>query len=228
MINLIKKRREIFILLAYAILISCLGYFVIKPLIININTIRDDIQKESLIQEYKKIGISNLAKMKSQYEIIDENYDLANILLDKNNAIDLIEKLESLANRTENNIEISIAENQQQNVVKTSTQNKKGVVDNTDLILKSLPIKDYLQIKIDINGNYNSIIDFVDNLQKFEYYADVISLKIQKNNEILSNSTQRNIFYKENDKNNNSDNIEKKSKEGGVNASLDVVFYAKK
>lgn len=207
--NLIKKQREILAIFLYIVLILVLVYVVIIPLLQKITYIKDKIQEEQIKQESNRKHLDELPKFKEQYKML-ENVDLEQYLLDKGNAVSLIEKLETLASQTGNKINIAVQEENKNTNVKV----KKGEVS----IVSDLPSDKYLQLKITLGGDFNSIMKFIKNLENFDYNSDIIMMDI-KNRKIISNLNSGNPFSSGEQQGNDGD--------GKVEAILDTVFYSK-
>jgi len=223
--NFFNKQREIVALLAYVLIVVGLVYLVIFPLIARIDDTNNQIQKESISKESVELHISQLPKIQKQYQSLQVSGDLSNVLLDENKAIILIEKLEKLAENTNNKITISVQDKTvapaKKAASKIAAQASKSVVDD-------LPSTDYLQMKITLIGEYNAAVHFIDQLEKFEYYADITAIQIKKYEEAgdsmqpLSSSgmfgaiqtTTTNILVKKDNSGNNK-----------LATSLDIVFY---
>lgn len=210
--DFLKKQREILAVIVYLALIAGLVYGVIIPVNKKIGQSRDKIQEEQIKQETRRKSIDDLPRIQDQYEIL-ENENVSSTLLDKENAVLLIESLEKLASDSGNDILISAQE--QSNVKNTSNKPKKGE-ENKNIVL---PNENYLQLKITLGGNYNTIFKFINLLENFSYHGDVITMQIQKNaNEIK----QKNIFSQS-----GSGQGEKDGLKGELEGVLDVVFYTK-
>lgn len=176
--NFFKKQSEILAILLYVIAVIGLVYFIILPLIGRINGISDQIQQELLNQEGVKLHIEQLPKMQKQFQDLQNNGELENVLLKKEKAVVLIEKLEELAESTGNEIKIEVQDVAIIEPVKKSA--KKGAESSDNALILGLPSSDYLQMKIILTGEYNSIIGFIALLEKFEYYSDITIIQINK------------------------------------------------
>lgn len=225
--NFLNKQREILLLLAYVFVVAGLIYFVILPLLARMNRINDQIQQESMQQESVKLHINELPGIRKQYETLQSGGDLSGVLLDKNRAVVLIEKLEKLAEGSNNEISI-IAQDAVANVAAKKTA-AKGAAALEGALVAGLPSPDYLQLKITLTGNYNSIVDFIDRLEKFEYYADIIAIQIN-NEKALSTSSLSSVGMfgaaKAVEAKSGS-SVTKGLAENALTASLDSVFYIK-
>lgn len=210
--NFLKKQREILAILAYVILIGALFYSVVFPVLKKIGQTRDKIQEEQIKQEGNKKHLEELPKFKEQYKSL-ENVDFKQYLLDKNNAVVLIEKLEALAAQSGNKINITV---QDQDLNKNVGGKAKKGQETT--LTSELSNDNYLQFKIVINGDFNSIFKFIKILENFDYNSDIIGLSIRSNKVKTMGTINP---FSSNDAQN------KESSDGKLEATLDAVFYAK-
>lgn len=224
--NFFQKRREIIAICAYFGVVFVVVYFAIMPLMKKIEEKNNEIQEEKINQEIVRKRMEELPGIQKQYEILKSSDDLSGILLDKNNAIVLIEKLEKVAEQTGNTISIEVQDAVAVDPKKTAS---KGKVTSDNILVSELPSSDYLQLKIKLNGKYEAILNFIQSLENFEYYGDIIEIQITKDadkvkaqpmqqaadfgvaNPFISNTDTTKIVKIENDK---------------LNASLSVVFYS--
>ncbi|NTW26958.1 MAG: hypothetical protein HGA36_01400 [Candidatus Moranbacteria bacterium] len=188
--NFFHKQREIIAVLSFVAIAAGLVYFVIMPLIARISGINDQIQQEVMKQEGVKMQIEQLPKVQKQYQALQEGGDLANVFLDQNKAVELIERLEKLAEITNNVITIAVQEKAPE-VAKKTTSRSSAPTEET--LISGLPSPNYLQMKITLIGNYDSIVSFIDALEKFEYYADIVAIQMNKNDEADTSFSVSNI-----------------------------------
>jgi len=223
-----QKQREVIAILVYVCVIIALIYFVVLPLLARISSTRDQIQEEHMKQDIKKQQISELPKMEEQYNILQNNEKSVDVLLDKNDAVVLIEKLEKLAQDSNNEISISVQD--------VATQKNATVITNSETktdneLVNDLPSTNYLQMKITLTGDYNTMMNFVHSLESSEYYCDIIAIQInqkENTNEVsdigmktLINPSGLNITK-------NTTETTDSNNDNKIEASLDVVFYTKK
>ncbi|HBI34280.1 MAG TPA: hypothetical protein DEA43_02020 [Candidatus Moranbacteria bacterium] len=221
--NFLHKQREIIAILAYVAVVVGIVYFAIFPLLGRINSINDEIQQETMKQESVKLHIEQLPKIQKQYEALQASGDLMDVLLNKDKAVVLIERLEKLADSTGNEITIAV---QQETAPVKKTQTKTATAAAVeDTLVANLPSADYLEMKISLNGSYNSIIEFIDLLEKFEYYADIIEIKINKEEANVSTVNSATVGMFSRSSSVTSKQPEKSLKRGELAASLGVVFY---
>ena len=141
----------------------------------------------------------------------------------------MIEKLEKLADETNNKIAISIAEKVEQQKIPAKG---KTVVDNS--IMATLANPNFLQMKISLVGEYNTIMRFVKLLENFEYYNDVVAIQIVQDDSAGSiakqNSANIGMLASPFDTSTvKTGEINEEIKDEGkkLKASLDTVFYVK-
>lgn len=217
-----QKQREVIVILVYIGVIAMLICFVILPLITRISSTKDQIQEEYVKQEINQQQISELPKIEEQYNVLQSNGKLIDVLLDKNDAVPLIEKLEKLAQDSNNKISISIQDTKDQ---KNAAITISGNIDTTSDLVKNLPSADYLQMQITLTGNYNAVVQFVHSLESFEYYCDIVAIQIKQKEED-NNTAEMSMINPFNSKLPTS--INKISNLNNKEASLAVVFYTKK
>jgi hypothetical protein len=226
--NFLKQKRELFAVAAFVAVIACVVLFGIIPLQDKIVDVGEKIQQENADQEINKQRIDELPKIKQQYDTLKQNEDSLNVLLDPKSAVFLIERLEKLANDTVNIIKIAVQEKQPDQKALPAA---KGKADENPLI-KALPSADYLQINIGLSGDYGSVVRFINSLENFEYYADIISLNLKKSdakNSTIQTATGSGLL---NPFNPDSAGAKKTDQPASnleeIDASLNVVFYTKK
>lgn len=227
--NFLHKQREIFAILSYLAVVAILVWLVIFPMIDRIDSINNQTQEENAKQESIKKQITDLPRIQKQYEALQNGQNLNDVLLDKNQAVVLIEKLEKLAEKTGNTISMSIQDNPiAATDPKKSSAKGKNEVEKS--LIEDLPSDNFLQMKISVEGNYDSIFKFVRSLEDFEYYADVVSLQIVRSDESgikkssMPDALAVNPFSQGDLKN----LPEKEAPNDLISATLETVFYTKK
>lgn len=193
MLAILKKQREFFFIFTYILGIFALVYFVMNPMYGSIESKKNSIQEEIAIQDLKTRKLSELPKMRQQFEFVNEKKDFINVLLRQDDAVLLIEKLEKLAESTGNKISIAIPEVQKKKPAATTGANAKKEEPS---IADTLPSSDYLLMDIVVSGNYQSVVFFMEKLESMEYLNDVVGLQFdlhkQKDGQELAVET--NVF----------------------------------
>lgn len=207
-------------IIGYILIVFLLVYFVVFSLIKKIDDVNYQIQEESMKQEIAKQHISELPKIQKQYSELENSLDLTRVLLDENEAVTLIERLEKTAKETENGIEIEVQSQTDQK--KAPAKTKAG---GEVLLADELPSQDYLQLKIVLDGSYASIVNFIKEIENFEYYCDITEVQINRSEDTSKTrqgAESANPFSfgakKEEEKSVRDTN-------GPISSSLMVVFY---
>jgi hypothetical protein len=224
--NFLQKQKETVTVVIYICVIAGLVYFVIRPLLASINSVHDQIQEEGLKQEIVKQRLNDLPKIQDQYDMLQKNEGSIDILLDENNAVVLIERLETLAQDSGDKINITVQNQPEQKNTQTPA-GKKAAVDNS--LTNSLPSSDYMQLKITLTGKYNSIVNFIYKLESFEYYCDITAIQIQPDKTSNTPIADSGVLLNPFNVSGSATAAEKSIKDtaGNIEASLDVVFYTK-
>ncbi len=173
----LKTRREIIALALFFGVVGLLGFLVVMPLLAKIAEIKNGIEQGIIKQNIGNQRLTELPKIRQQYEEMNSQQEKIDILLDKQQVVTLIERLEKLAQDTNNIIAISIKDNSQQKVVPAPSGNKTASTTENAL-LNSLPNKDYLQLTISLTGDYSGLYKFIASLESLEYYSDILSVSI--------------------------------------------------
>jgi len=219
--NFFKKQREIITILIYVGVVLVLIYFVILPLLSKIKNINDQIQEGGMKQELVKQQLAELPKIQQQYNVLQKNEGLIDVLLNEEEAVVLIERLEKLAQDSGNKIEISVQNPQ----LKKSTATVPGKINADNVLVSALPSTDYLQMQILLTGDYNKAVDFIGKLENIEYYSDIIGIRI-KQGELSSSTGAANPFIPGSVV--DPQQISNGSNLADLKTILDVVFYTKK
>ncbi len=174
----LKNQRELIALAIFLLVLAGLVQFAALPLLAKITAIKDEIEAGNITQSVKKQRLDELPKMKQQYEQIKDEQKQLDVLLGKEQTIVLIEKLEKIAQDTNNTIAIIIQEDSAQ-----------GKVDPAVAVLvDGLPSKDFLNLKISLTGDYDGVFKFVSSLETLQYYCDVVGVNFSRQTESSSTS----------------------------------------
>jgi hypothetical protein len=219
-----QKQREVLTVVAYVGFVVLLVCFVIFPLLKKISNVADNAQRDILDHDIVRQRVNEIPRMQQQYQLVEKNENILDVLLDENEAVQLIEELEKIAQDSQNTIVITMQEQDTGMKMLDTTKNKK---DEEKTVLGSLPSQEYLQMKIELKGDYNSIIKFIDFLENLEYYCDIVA--IQMRNADSSEYNRRSELvdpFEESDPSSiqpeESQDIKK-----NIECIIDVVFYTK-
>lgn len=229
--DFLKNQREKIAAASFFLIIGGFVYFVVVPLLGKITSIKDEIEAGTIKQEMVIQRFNELPKIRQQYSEIMGQQEDVDVLLNKSQAVILIERLEKLAQDTNNKIVISTQEDLPQKVQATA----KGKSDSSATILvDSLPSKDYLKFKISLSGDYDGLYRFVSSLETLEYYSDITEISIghpaadgSSGSSATRNSDVLNPFGNQSAASESSAVFSKKDS-GKIDTSLGVVFYVKK
>lgn len=225
-----QKQRELLAIVIYICFVVAIAYFIIMPLLSRINGVVDQIQEEKINQEIKKQSLTDLPKMQEQYENLQNNEKMVDVLFDRNNAVELIEKLEKLAQDSGNSIAISVQEKEPTQEAPSKTKKKTNAAEKSapDSIIDKLPSSEYMQMKLELKGEYNTAVDFIRKLENFEYYCDIIGIKMQQSEKDNNRTANTGSFGAINaNPIDNPENLSEKVISNNILTTIDVVFYTK-
>jgi len=230
-----KKRSIPVALAAYACVIGAIGYFVIRPILGEIGSRRDQIQEEIAKQEDQKKQIAELPVIQAQYQTVQSSGSAMNVLLDTNDAVTLIEEIEQLAKNTNNEVKITISQADSNSkdaiVAQKAAASEKQPGDKSVSITDNLPSKQYLEMNIALTGQYNDIVDFIEKIENMRYYSDIISFQIKRDdsvkNAVATSSGIISSPFAGQDKNAPKQVMPLANSDQKLAAVLDVAFYLK-
>lgn len=162
-------------IIAYLLSVGAVYFFAIKPLAARISEKNNKIQKILADGENNQEKISKIPILKEQFEKIKGEEDKIKVALTRGTVVNLIKKIETISEETVNKVKIEVAPDQVGK--KTAAKSKKD--EKKDLI-SNLPSDSYITISIAIEGDYASMLNFVQRLENMEYYCDIISFKVTK------------------------------------------------
>lgn len=186
----------------------------------------EEIQKAIIDNEINRDKADGIPEMEEQYRYFQEKKLQLDGFLDSNEEADFIRKLETLSEETNNKISLKIEETPLKPEKKTreviSGDKKDG--ETKEDIISTLPYPDYIIIKISLEGTYEGLFRFIQKLENFEYYINVISLKLEK---VTAEKEKNAIGY--NPFTVKQDNTEVQKKETAVlQSEMRLVVYVKK
>lgn len=209
-----KKYKKYIIGIVIIMIIWALSIFCLVFLFKKINSKISEIQEKIISQENEKNRLAEIPKFQDQNDLIQQKESTIPALLSKDDAVTLIEKLESLATETNNQIDIQLINNVSQ-TVKTPSKNKDVS------ILGNLPSSNYLDMKIKLTGDYNSLVNFISKVENLDYYSDVVSVQV----DIGDNSQPQSSVTPFSNSTNGSNNSNPPINQGGTVSSVEIVYY---
>lgn len=226
---LIKYKIYIIISILFVIWI-CFIFFIIRP---SLKLLRDDfdaVQRKLLDVRVNDEKLGKISNLKEEYDKVDSERDNLNVIFSKNNIVELVKELETIAQKTENTIAVSVDE--ENKALVEIGKDKAGTNSTENKFLKMLPSENYLVIKIELTGNYNSLIKFVDKLNNIKYYNNIVSFKIISEKMEIKEGSSTSVnpnagITLMNGNDFGSESLPEKEKEKLIlNSDLNVIFYS--
>ena len=172
--NIWKNHKLKIILTAYALVAAALVYFLVIPLVAGIRSKSDDIQEKMIDSQINQSRLSNIPQMEKDYAAFQDKKDLFNVVLNANDEVSFIKKLESLAQETGNAITLQVDNTNQKPAVATNVKKKDlGIKD-------SLSYSNYVSMQINLTGNYAGLVNFMHKLENDDHYVNIISMDLSK------------------------------------------------
>ncbi|HBI17427.1 MAG: hypothetical protein UR60_C0016G0007 [Candidatus Moranbacteria bacterium GW2011_GWF2_34_56] len=228
--NFFKKNKLYLIIGVLAVIWVCFIFFVILPSLNSLRSDYDSVQMKLLEIQNSENKLSKLNILKSNFEEVDSKKENLGTVFHKDNIVFLVKELELIAQKTGNRIKISVdEENKKILEVKKDKANKEE-----NELLKSLPSENFFSIKINLIGDYNGLIKFVDKLNNIKYYNSVTSFKILSKEIVLedesgvesNNSTEGINALNSSNESLSSEDGNKIKEKLLLNSDLDVIFYS--
>lgn len=225
--NFIKKNKIILAVVIYMAVLGSAFYFVAGHLLSAISGNNVKIQENLVDREIKEKRLAEIPKMKEQYQTVASEERFFIPLVTEDKAVELIEKLEKLAQSSGNEINIEIQSNTGK--VDTSKAKSKKTEDEKQSIRDSLPSSDYLELKINLSGSYNQLLDFIEKFEALQYYSDIVSLDIEFKEEEKKAQSSPSPFAQNTNNMTGSEEVQPvPAKEATLNSSINAVFYLEK
>lgn len=169
-----RKIRKLVAVSIFLVLIGGTYFFVMSKMIAQMKEKKNHIQETVAIQEYQRERTGELQEMKSDFEMAEASEEKIASFLDKEHAVDFIQEIEKLSERTNSRVEIEVVP------VETPAKNKNAK-NSGDSIMGALPSKDYLQFNIKTAGTFLGLVKFINQLENSQYYLDVVSIQVDAN-----------------------------------------------
>ena len=225
--NKFIKKYKIFIIIGTLFVVwACFLFFIINPSIKSLKSNFDFVQMRLMDMKIGDEKLSKISLLRNNFSKVDSERDNLNVIFSKDDIVSLVKELEIIAQGTGNTVSISVDENVQGLI----EADKEKINTKENDLIKSLPTKNYFMIKISLEGDYSSLIRFIDKLNNTKYYNSVVSFNIvsekitmddisDKNSNNLANGIS--IMGSGGESNITSTKVEKLV----LNSNLDVLFY---
>lgn len=221
-----KKNNEAIMIVLFLVVLGVSINFVILPLYRSINSERDNIQKEILLQQSKKDRIQKIPDYKKQTELILENKKQFDVFISEKSALNLIERIEAVAQKCGVEIKIEIAESKASvpaQKKKDSSDKKKEEEKKT--LIEELPADNYMSLKILTTGEFKGVYNFLRKMESMDYMSDVISFSIKNADEEEEQKVVQTAPVVQNDAEVNTVEIPASEPKEKLESTIDMVFY---
>src|SRR4030042_3382238 len=169
----LKKYKIAAAVAVFALAAVAVFYFAVRPMLKEINSKNTKIQETGASQESKKKRLEELPGLREQFKKAEGEEGKMIDLFGEDRAVELIEKVEKIAETTGNKIAIEVPGE------KNKISRSKAEIPKEESELRAkLPGKDYLEMTIKLEGSYNQLLNFLGKLEEAGLYSDVISLDI--------------------------------------------------
>lgn len=217
----LKKYKIIIAVATFILATGAVFYLVAKPLFKAINSKNTKIQETLADQESKKERLEELPRLREQFEMVENEEGKMIELFGEDRAVELIEKMEKTAETTGNKIAIEVPGEKD----KTGRPKAKVSKEESELHTK-LPGKDYLEMIVKLEGDYNQLLNFLEKIEEAELYSDVISLEISAKQEAPSGSSELGVVYPASGSKAGQERAV--AGEPALASAIGIVFYVKK
>jgi hypothetical protein len=176
-----KKHKLSIATLAFLALLLAMILFLAVPFIKKIKEKADNVQKKILDNQIDRERIEKIPQMGDTQKVINEKRGEIDVILNHEDEVEFIKKLEALADQTGNKMTLTVNEPKAGSPAVPKAKaigEKKGILD-------SLSYDKYVSIQINLEGDYLGLVDFLSKLENFKYYVNVISLESKKNIEVV-------------------------------------------
>jgi Na+-translocating ferredoxin:NAD+ oxidoreductase RnfG subunit len=215
------------ILAIYVIVAAVFVRFVAIPLVENIKNKSDEIQEKIIDGQINQTRLSKVGQMEDDFNVYETKKESLNVILDTRDEVEFIKELEAMAQDTGNTISLDVQDNPASSPKATAAKKKdEGIIDK-------LSYKDYVSMEITLKGNYTGLVNFIQKLENFRYYVNIVSLSLNKETQTEDNTpspaapSSLGVFSPIISNPSAPQKIERKEKEI-LKSVLDVIIYTKK
>lgn len=195
-------------------------YFFASSLITSIAANSDEIQKMAIDEQMNRAKISKLPEIERNLSDFDSNKNKIDVILDPDAEVAFIKDLELLAEQTGNKISLSVSDDKSSPAppVKSKGTDKNDIKSN-------LPYDSYISMKINLEGSYFSLVNFVHKLENYNYYLKIVSIESKKQLPAQTMSNSLDIFSYASTNNNKSKTASQKEI---ISSAIGIIIYVKK
>lgn len=184
-----KKYKTVIIIFS---LLFCWSAFIFWVIIPAQNKLRENfiaVEKRKLDNSVNEDKIKKMPSLKEDFDLVEGSSENLDVIFTKDKIVDLVNEMESLADKTGNKINISVGDEKKiVNVSKGSSGGKKEE-DIWGEFMNDLPSKNYFMMDVSLVGDYAGLINFIEKLNNIKYYNVVKSLSVVKKVEKIEGNT---------------------------------------
>ncbi len=214
------KNKLILLIMGYALVFSLIAYFLVFPLVEKIKATSQKIQEKIVDQKIENMKLGNLPKMENDWEDYKAQKNSTDVLLSPGSEISFIESIDLIAQKSGNIIDLKIGDQvdpkEIEKIKANAKKNKeaKGIMDE-------ISYTNYFPMQINLQGDYQSLLNFIHLLENQHFYVNIISINSKK--QILENdsSGKENVFSAKNKE-------EEKNKKEILNSAISAIVYTQK
>lgn len=186
--NNFLKKNKVYINIALLVVVwLAFVFLIIMPSLEKLQNRFDAIEMRGLDLKFNDEKIKKISALKDDFSKIESEKNNLNVIFSKEEIVALVRDLEVLAQKTNNEIVLGVDEENKKivNVDKT----KKDAKENE--ILKNFPTKEYFLVEINLKGDYNGLIRFIDKLNNIKYYNSIVSFNLISEKVVAKEGEQR-------------------------------------
>ncbi len=178
--NFVKKHKISVSVSAFLLIVLPLFYWTTVFAIKKIGSSADLIQEKIIDGNLEKMKIEKIPKMEETNAEFEKNKEAVGTILDSGSKVDFIRYIESLAEETNNKIEIKVLSDGENNSATTPGAKPLAKKDDAKSIEEQLLYRQYVSMQVDLTGDYDGFLNFEHKLENNKYYVNIISLNMQK------------------------------------------------
>lgn len=209
------KFKFLIIISSYILLAAAFVFFLVRPLVNNIESLAYQIQSKNIDREIEKAQIAKLPELVKEWSDYESREGLLNVILGQNDQVSFIENIESNAQLSGNKIELKIDDSAKDASAKSKSNE----------ILKELAYPDYFSIQISLEGDYTGLVKFIHLLENGKFFVNIVSISAVKNSVEDDNSGRSSIFDSARTVNNKTDN---QANNDSIKTNINAIVYVKK
>jgi|GEM_PF-688272 len=145
--------------------------------------VKADLVQQKIIDNNLEIDkIEKIPKMEEANAEFEKDKDFVGTILSAKNKVEFIKDIEALAGETNNQIEIEILNDNQtgsavKNVAKAIA--KPLTASAKKSLEEQLSYKQFISMRVDLTGDYQSFLNFVHQLENNKYYVNILTLNLK-------------------------------------------------